>query len=153
MSFWPSARATSKTEKIPDVKNGRWFPITCKNDPNEAVYLQPRLALWLAVYSVRQTREQLQVELSACQARIADLERSLAEKGQVMEKGGGEKRPLAPLSLALLLACLAAVLVCWRYAEQMCHRVMWCRVLSRPVLTHTNLTTPVPRPRDRSVHC
>uniref|UniRef100_A0AAR2IJI8 Janus kinase and microtubule-interacting protein C-terminal domain-containing protein n=1 Tax=Pygocentrus nattereri TaxID=42514 RepID=A0AAR2IJI8_PYGNA len=28
------------------------------------------------------TREQLQAELSACQARIADLERSLAEKGQ-----------------------------------------------------------------------
>ncbi|KAL6479940.1 hypothetical protein MHYP_G00109730 [Metynnis hypsauchen] len=28
------------------------------------------------------TREQLQTELSACQARIADLERSLAEKGQ-----------------------------------------------------------------------
>uniref|UniRef100_A0A4W4GIQ1 Janus kinase and microtubule-interacting protein C-terminal domain-containing protein n=1 Tax=Electrophorus electricus TaxID=8005 RepID=A0A4W4GIQ1_ELEEL len=28
------------------------------------------------------TREQMQAELSACQARIADLERSLAEKGQ-----------------------------------------------------------------------
>uniref|UniRef100_A0A3B4D2D2 Janus kinase and microtubule-interacting protein C-terminal domain-containing protein n=1 Tax=Pygocentrus nattereri TaxID=42514 RepID=A0A3B4D2D2_PYGNA len=53
------------------------------------------------------TREQLQAELSACQARIADLERSLAEKGQVMEKGGRQKKPLAPLSLALLLACLA----------------------------------------------
>uniref|UniRef100_A0A8B9K637 Janus kinase and microtubule interacting protein 1 n=1 Tax=Astyanax mexicanus TaxID=7994 RepID=A0A8B9K637_ASTMX len=35
------------------------------------------------------TREQLQADLNACQARIADLERSLAEKGQVMEKGGG----------------------------------------------------------------
>uniref|UniRef100_A0A8C1LWR5 Janus kinase and microtubule interacting protein 1 n=1 Tax=Cyprinus carpio TaxID=7962 RepID=A0A8C1LWR5_CYPCA len=32
------------------------------------------------------TREQLQTELIGCQARIADLERSLAEKGQVNKK-------------------------------------------------------------------
>ncbi|XP_035388097.1 janus kinase and microtubule-interacting protein 2 isoform X4 [Electrophorus electricus] len=31
---------------------------------------------------LEETREQMQAELSACQARIADLERSLAEKGQ-----------------------------------------------------------------------
>uniref|UniRef100_A0A8C2J2N5 Janus kinase and microtubule interacting protein 1 n=1 Tax=Cyprinus carpio TaxID=7962 RepID=A0A8C2J2N5_CYPCA len=34
------------------------------------------------------TREQLQTELIGCQARIADLERSLAEKGQVNKKEG-----------------------------------------------------------------
>uniref|UniRef100_A0A8C1GZN0 Janus kinase and microtubule interacting protein 1 n=2 Tax=Cyprinus carpio TaxID=7962 RepID=A0A8C1GZN0_CYPCA len=49
------------------------------------------------------TREQLQTELIGCQARIADLERSLAEKGQVNKKEGGEKTPLTPVTLALLL--------------------------------------------------
>uniref|UniRef100_A0A672QGP6 Janus kinase and microtubule interacting protein 1 n=1 Tax=Sinocyclocheilus grahami TaxID=75366 RepID=A0A672QGP6_SINGR len=48
------------------------------------------------------TREQLQTELIGCQARIADLERSLAEKGQVNKKEGGEKTPLTPVTLALL---------------------------------------------------
>ncbi|XP_058254049.1 janus kinase and microtubule-interacting protein 1 isoform X2 [Hemibagrus wyckioides] len=41
------------------------------------------------------TRDQLQAELNACQARNADLERSLAEKGQVKEKMDKEKRHLA----------------------------------------------------------
>uniref|UniRef100_A0A8C2IYR1 Janus kinase and microtubule interacting protein 1 n=1 Tax=Cyprinus carpio TaxID=7962 RepID=A0A8C2IYR1_CYPCA len=49
------------------------------------------------------TREQLQTELIGCQARIADLERSLAEKGQVNKKEGGERTPLTPVTLALLL--------------------------------------------------
>uniref|UniRef100_A0A8C1YPI7 Janus kinase and microtubule interacting protein 1 n=1 Tax=Cyprinus carpio TaxID=7962 RepID=A0A8C1YPI7_CYPCA len=56
------------------------------------------------------TREQLQTELIGCQARIADLERSLAEKGQVNKKEGGEKTPLTPVTLALLLVFLTAML-------------------------------------------
>uniref|UniRef100_A0A8C2C0F1 Janus kinase and microtubule interacting protein 1 n=1 Tax=Cyprinus carpio TaxID=7962 RepID=A0A8C2C0F1_CYPCA len=56
------------------------------------------------------TREQLQTELIGCQARIADLERSLAEKGQVNKKEGGERTPLTPVTLALLLVFLTAML-------------------------------------------
>lgn len=64
------------------------------------------------------------MELIGCQARIADLERSLAEKGQVNEKEGGEKRPLTPLTLALLLVFLTAMLVCWRYTQRICRQIM-----------------------------
>lgn len=63
--------------------------------------------------SVRQTREQLQAELNACQARNADLERSLAEKGQVNEKRDGEKRHLASGSVLIgFAACLTGSGVC-----------------------------------------
>uniref|UniRef100_A0A8C5BRF7 Janus kinase and microtubule interacting protein 1 n=1 Tax=Gadus morhua TaxID=8049 RepID=A0A8C5BRF7_GADMO len=54
------------------------------------------------------TREQLQAELSGCQAKIADLEKALVERGQVTRKRGGDCGSPAPLSLALLLVCLAA---------------------------------------------
>lgn len=65
--------------------------------------------------SVRQTREQLQAELIGCQARIDDLERSLAEKGQVKENEG---------HMASLLVFLTAMLVCWRYTE-----TIWCQIM------------------------
>ncbi|XP_071388712.1 janus kinase and microtubule-interacting protein 1 isoform X5 [Centroberyx affinis] len=38
------------------------------------------------------TREQLQAELSSCQAKIADLEKALAERGQVTKTKGAESR-------------------------------------------------------------
>lgn len=73
-----------------------------------------------------QTREQLQAELSSCQAKIADLEKALFERGQVTEKRGGAKRwSLAPLSLVLLLVCLATLLLaCWLYADWVCRRII-----------------------------
>lgn len=61
--------------------------------------------------SVHQTREQLQAELNACQARNTDLERSLSEKGQVKEKRDGEKRHLAPGSVLIgFAACVSGSL-------------------------------------------
>lgn len=78
----------------------------------------------MALCSVRQTREQLQTELIGCQARIADLERSLAEKGQVNKAAGGQKTPLTPVTLASLLVFLTAMLVCWRYTERMWLQIM-----------------------------
>ncbi|TRY98208.1 hypothetical protein DNTS_006239 [Danionella cerebrum] len=70
------------------------------------------------------TREQQQTELIGCQARIADLERSLAEKGQVIKKDTGEKAPLTPVTVALLLVFLTAMLVCWRYTQRIWLQIM-----------------------------
>lgn len=90
--------------------------------------------LWLALMCVRQTREQLQAELTACQARITDLERSLAEKGQVTQKKGGDRGVLAPLLLVMLLVCLVAGGLCWRYADRVCRSfTMWCHLLNWPI--------------------
>ena len=74
----------------------------------------------MAVLFVRQSREQLQAELTGCQARIADLERSLAEKGQVTQKKGGGRGLLAPFLLVVLLVCLVAGGLCWHYADRVC---------------------------------
>uniref|UniRef100_A0A8C9X283 Janus kinase and microtubule interacting protein 1 n=1 Tax=Sander lucioperca TaxID=283035 RepID=A0A8C9X283_SANLU len=40
------------------------------------------------------TREQLQMELSSCQAKIVDLEKALAERGQVTKKRDGDRSSL-----------------------------------------------------------
>ncbi|XP_076730221.1 janus kinase and microtubule-interacting protein 1 isoform X1 [Maylandia zebra] len=64
------------------------------------------------------TREQLQVELSSCQAKIVDLEKALAERGQVIKTVDGDRSSLVLLSLGLLHVCLAAVLLGWRFADQ-----------------------------------
>uniref|UniRef100_A0AAQ5ZMS1 Janus kinase and microtubule-interacting protein C-terminal domain-containing protein n=1 Tax=Amphiprion ocellaris TaxID=80972 RepID=A0AAQ5ZMS1_AMPOC len=48
------------------------------------------------------TREQLQVELNSCQAKIVDLEKALAERGQVIKTRDGDRSSLVLLSLALL---------------------------------------------------
>lgn len=71
----------------------------------------------------------MQADLIGCQAKIGDLEKALAERGQVKEEKGGEKtgRSLAaPLSLALLLVCLGALLLAWRYgyADRICRRIL-----------------------------
>ncbi|KAI3351185.1 hypothetical protein L3Q82_005739 [Scortum barcoo] len=64
------------------------------------------------------TREQLQTELSSCQAKIMDLEKALAERGQVTKTRDGDRSSRVLLSLALLHVCLAALLLGWRYADQ-----------------------------------
>ncbi len=71
-----------------------------------------------------QTREQLQAELSSCQAKIVDLEKALAERGQVTKTRDGDRSSRVLLSLALLHVCLAALLLCWRYADQVCRRIL-----------------------------
>lgn len=71
-----------------------------------------------------QTREQLQVELSSCQAKIVDLEKALAERGQVTKTRDGDRSSLVLLSLALLHVCLAALLLGWRYADHVCRRIL-----------------------------
>uniref|UniRef100_A0A3Q0RFA5 Janus kinase and microtubule interacting protein 1 n=1 Tax=Amphilophus citrinellus TaxID=61819 RepID=A0A3Q0RFA5_AMPCI len=45
------------------------------------------------------TREQLQVELSSCQAKIVDLEKALAERGQVIKTEDGDRSSLVLLAL------------------------------------------------------
>uniref|UniRef100_A0A3B3CRQ0 Janus kinase and microtubule interacting protein 1 n=1 Tax=Oryzias melastigma TaxID=30732 RepID=A0A3B3CRQ0_ORYME len=45
------------------------------------------------------TREQLQMELSSCQSKITDLEKALAERGQVKKTGDGERSSLVLLIL------------------------------------------------------
>uniref|UniRef100_A0A8C7XY72 Janus kinase and microtubule interacting protein 1 n=1 Tax=Oryzias sinensis TaxID=183150 RepID=A0A8C7XY72_9TELE len=45
------------------------------------------------------TREQLQMELSSCQSKITDLEKALAERGQVKKPGDGERSSLMLLIL------------------------------------------------------
>uniref|UniRef100_A0AAQ4R890 Janus kinase and microtubule interacting protein 1 n=1 Tax=Gasterosteus aculeatus aculeatus TaxID=481459 RepID=A0AAQ4R890_GASAC len=69
------------------------------------------------------TREQLQADLSSCQAKMADLEKALAERGQVTKTGDGDRSSRVLLSLALLHVCLAALLLVWRYADQVCRRI------------------------------
>uniref|UniRef100_A0A674MM43 Janus kinase and microtubule interacting protein 1 n=1 Tax=Takifugu rubripes TaxID=31033 RepID=A0A674MM43_TAKRU len=59
------------------------------------------------------TREQLQMELNSCQAKIADLEKALAERGQVTKTRDGDRSSLVLLSLALLHVCLAVLLLGW----------------------------------------
>lgn len=74
--------------------------------------------------SLSQTREQLQMELNSCQAKIADLEKALAERGQVTKTRDRDRSSLVLLSLALLHVCLAVVLLGWRCADQ-----VFCRIL------------------------
>lgn len=61
------------------------------------------------------------MELSSCQSKITDLEKALAERGQVKKTGDGERSSLVLLILALLHVCLAALLLEWLYADQV-HR-------------------------------
>lgn len=84
-----------------------------------------------------QTREQLQVELSSCQAKVVDLEKALAERGQVTKTRDGDRSSRVLLSLALLHVCLAALLVGWRYADQVCRRFLWRHFL--PVRSHCSV--------------
>uniref|UniRef100_A0A8C5E5Z3 Janus kinase and microtubule-interacting protein 1-like n=1 Tax=Gouania willdenowi TaxID=441366 RepID=A0A8C5E5Z3_GOUWI len=65
------------------------------------------------------TREQLQQELSSCQAKVVDLEKALAERGQVMK----DRR----WSLAAVLHVCVAALLCWRLTEQLCTSVQDAR--------------------------
>lgn len=76
-----------------------------------------------------QTREQLQAELSSCQAKIIDLEKALVERGQVTKTRDGDRSSRVVLSLALLHVCLVALLLGWRYADQVCRRFLWCHFL------------------------
>lgn len=71
-----------------------------------------------------QTREQLQMELNSCQAKIADLEKALAERGQVTKTWDRDRSSLVLLSLALLHVCLAALLLGWRCADQVFRRML-----------------------------
>lgn len=71
-----------------------------------------------------QTREQLQMELNSCQAKIADLETALAERGQVTKTWDRDRSSLVLLSLALLHVCLAALLLGWRCADQVFRRIL-----------------------------
>lgn len=79
--------------------------------------------------SLPQTREQLQSELSSCQAKVVDLEKALAEQGQVTKTRFGAGSSLVLLSLALLHVCVAALLLGWRYADQVFCRILWCHFL------------------------
>lgn len=74
--------------------------------------------------SLPQTREQLQVELSSCQAKIVDLEKALSERGQVTKTRDGDRSSLILLSLALLHVCVAALLLGWRCADQVFRRIL-----------------------------
>lgn len=78
---------------------------------------------WSLMISFPQTREQLQLELSSCQAKIMDLEKALTERGQVTKTRSGGRSFLALLSLALLHVCLAALFLGWRYADHVCRRI------------------------------
>ncbi|TNN77707.1 Janus kinase and microtubule-interacting protein 3 [Liparis tanakae] len=78
------------------------------------------------------TREQLQIDLSSCQAKVVDLEKALAERGQV-KMVAVDRSPLVLLSLALLHVCLAALLLAWRYAD---HDSKW--VEEKQYLLRTN---------------
>lgn len=71
-----------------------------------------------------QTREQLQMELTSCQAKIADLEKALAERGQVTKTQDRDRSSLVLLSLALLHVCLAVLLLGWRCADQVFRRIL-----------------------------
>lgn len=75
-------------------------------------------------YIFPQTREQLQMELSSCQGKIIDLEKALAESGQVIRTGDGDRSSVVLLLLALLHVCLAALLLGWRCAEQVFGRIL-----------------------------
>lgn len=84
---------------------------------------------WSLMISLPQTREQLQLELSSCQAKIMDLEKALAERGQVTKTRNRDRSSVALLSLALLHVCLAALFLGWRYAEHVCRRILWCHFM------------------------
>lgn len=71
-----------------------------------------------------QTREQLQMELNSCQAKITDLEKALAERGQVTKTRDRDRSSLVLLSLALLHVCLAVLLLGWRCADQVFRRIL-----------------------------
>lgn len=90
-----------------------------------------------------QTREQLQVELSSCQAKIVDLEKALAERGQVTKPRDGDRSSLVLLSLAFLHVCLATLLLCWRCADQVFHRILWCHILNVTTLCLHALPHPL----------
>lgn len=76
-----------------------------------------------------QTREQMQADLGSCQAKIVDLEKALAERGQVTKTRDGDRSSLVLLSLALLHVCVAALLLGWRCADQVFRRILWCHFL------------------------
>lgn len=64
------------------------------------------------------------MELSSCQAKIVDLEKALAESGQVIKTGDGDRSLVVLLLLALLHVCLAALLLGWRYVDQVFRRIL-----------------------------
>lgn len=72
--------------------------------------------------SLPQTREQLHIDLSSCQTKILDLEKALAERGQVTKTG--DRGSLVLLSLALLHVFLAALLLGWRFVDLVFHRIL-----------------------------
>lgn len=53
-----------------------------------------------------------------------DLEKALAERGQVIKTVDGDRSSLVLLSLGLLHVCLAALLLGWRFADQVCRRIL-----------------------------
>lgn len=64
------------------------------------------------------------MELNSCQAKIADLEKALAERGQVTKTRDGDRSSLVLLSLVLLHVCLAVLLLGWRCADQVFRRIL-----------------------------
>lgn len=64
------------------------------------------------------------MELSSCQAKIIDLEKALAESGQVIKKRDGDRSSVVLPLLVLLHVCLAALLLGWRYAEQVFRKIL-----------------------------
>lgn len=83
-----------------------------------------RSLLIYTLFFVPQTREQLHVELNSCQAKIVDLEKALAERGQVTKTRDGDRSSLALLLVALLHVCLAALLLGWYYADQVLRKIL-----------------------------
>lgn len=71
-----------------------------------------------------QTREQLHMELASCQAKIVDLEKALAERGQVTEWRDGDRSAVALLSVVLLNVCLAALLLGWHWSDQVSCKIL-----------------------------
>lgn len=64
------------------------------------------------------------MELNSCQAKVSDLEKALAERGQVTKTQDGDRSSLVVLSLALLHVCLAVLLLGWRCADQVFRRIL-----------------------------
>lgn len=64
------------------------------------------------------------MELSSCQAKIIDLEKALAESGQVIKTRDGDRSSVVLPLLVLLHVCLAALLLGWRYAEQVFRKIL-----------------------------
>lgn len=90
---------------------------------------QKWLLYWTNVFWLPQTREQTQVELSSCQAKIVDLEKALAERGQVTKTRDGDRNSRVLLALAVLHVFLAALFLGWSYAAQVCRRFLWLHFL------------------------